>query len=232
MADIAPTTMYAFIGIFAIMAGALIGKLLDVRFRCKQMRRFLRKNYIIVSIVEKDQKTIMSRVMNAEMDYITDGTFAWITKQGSIYRMQDAAFSANIFKSEKEFEKSTTFFKVGKKHVRWEEGVPTVYVDRDNVKPLNFFDDKTNVKPNELSSANTSFLSNQRAKDMANNQNTLILMVLILIGACIAAYFSWQANNTLNDIKAGLAGGTYQTVSLPKGSTLANGSININAGGG
>lgn len=231
MVDIPPTTMYALVGFFAIMLGALIGKLMDSRFLCKQMRRFLRKNYIIVAIVEKDQKTISSRVMNAEMDYITDGTFAWITKQGSIYRMQDAQLSPNIFRSEDEFKKSQSFFKFTKKNVRWEEGVPTVYVDRDNVKPLNFYDDKTNVKPNELSSANTSFLANQRAKDLASNQNQTILLVLILIGACVAGWFAYKANETANAIQSGLAAGTYQTVPLPKGATAGNGSITINAGG-
>lgn len=232
MVDIPPTTMYALVGFFAIMLGALIGKLMDSRFLCKQMRRFLRKNYIIVAIVEKDQKTISSRVMNAEMDYVTDGTFAWITKQGSIYRMNDAQLSPNLFRTDDEFKKSQTFFKFTKKNVRWEEGVPTVYVDRDNVKPLNFYDDKTNVKPNELSSANTSFLANQRAKDLATNQTQQILLILILIGAAAAAYFSWQAYTMVGDIKTGLAAGTYQTVPTPKGATVANGTMTINAGGG
>lgn len=231
MVDIPPTTMYALIGFFAIMLGALIGKLMDSRFLCKQMRRFLRKNYIIVAIVEKDQKTISTRVMNAEMDYITDGTFAWITKQGSIYRMQDPQMSPNLFRSEDEFKKSTTFFKFTKKNVRWEEGVPTVYVDRDNVKPLNFYDDKTNVKPNELSSANTAFLSNQRAKDLATNQTQTILIVLILIAACVGAWFAYKSNEAVGEIKQGLASGSYQTVPTPKGSTVENGTMTINAGG-
>jgi len=231
MVDISPTTMYAFIGIFAACIGALIGKLADPRFRCRQMRRFLHKNYIIVSIVEKDQKTISNRVMNAEMDYITDGVFAWIAKQGSIYRANSADMSPNMFRSEDEFKKSTTFFKIAKKNIRWEEGVPTIYVDRDNVKPLNFFDDKTNVKPNELSSANTAFLSNQRSKDLATNNNAQIIMIIILLASCVAAWFSYQAYTIAGEIKTGLAAGSYNTVSIPQGGTYQNGTLVINAGG-
>jgi hypothetical protein len=231
MVDIAPTTIYAFIAFFAIMAGALIGKLLDPRFRCRQMRRFLHKNYIILAIVEKDQKTITEKVMNADMDYITDGTFAWITKQGSIYRMMNTDISANIFKDEAAFQKSQTFFKPSKKSVRWQEGVPTIYIDRDNIKPLNFFDDKTNVKPNELSSANTAYLANQRAKDLATNNNAQIIMIIILIAAIVAAWFSYQANTQVGEIKIMLQNQTYQPVPIPTGGKLQNGSININAGG-
>jgi hypothetical protein len=225
--------MYAFIASFAVMLGALIGKLADPNFRCRQMRRFLHKEYQLYEIVSKDHMSINQKIMNAEMDYVTDGTFAWITKEHRVYRMSIEDFSGvkNAEDFDKALKNSTTWFKPSKKNVKWREGVPTVFVDRDNVKPLSFFEEKTNVKPDELAAANTTYLAVERKKDQVNNQTGQILIILILLAAVIGAYFGYQAYGNTQVIMKGVVCSNPVSSALPAGATVENGAIKINAGG-
>lgn len=195
------TTLFVFIAF-------LIGRFLDPLWRAKQLRKLLRKNYIVVAIVSKDLKTIQEKVVNADKDLIEiDGKF-WVIRQGVIFRKDRG--------EAKGYDK--TF--ITRKDLKWQEEVPIIYLSEDSLKPLSFWKDESGVKPIEVASTLKGWIANQRAKDLMSQKQQLIFTIIILIGMVIVAYLVWQNYDTLQAIKNQL-GTTAQAVKTiveqPKG---------------
>ena len=221
-------TALGFVSIFGGLGGILVGRLLDPNFFARQMRRWTRKNYIGVGIVAEDSKTISPRVINPELDLFIIEEFAWIIKKNTIYRVLATELSKFALKDEKFFESQRNYVNIVGKKVKWQEGVPWVFVNKETVKTLDFFEEKSGVKPAELSANNQAWIAVQRKKDQMANQNMMLLMIAILAIAAVAAYFAWQAHE--QGVALAKTGVTC-AATLPPGATLANGSINIPAGG-
>lgn len=170
--------------ILCIGLGFIVGRMLDLPFRIKTLRRFLKKDYGILNIVNRDAKTIKSIMVNFANDVIQNGTEIWIIEKGHIYRKD---------KREKGDYVTET-------NVRWEEGVPCVYVDHDSLKCIDFYPDTSNIRPAEAGSTLMSWITNQVNKAMSSQMNirTLLLIAIgVAAGALILSYLSWSATNNL-----------------------------------
>ena len=84
-----PVFLTLLMGAFVILVGGAlaIGRLLDPKFRLRQKRRFLRVNEILLNHVNKDTKTILPRIVNADEDVFLHHNSIWLVEKGKIYRL-------------------------------------------------------------------------------------------------------------------------------------------------
>jgi Na+-transporting NADH:ubiquinone oxidoreductase subunit NqrC len=225
-------------GLITVLLGFIIGKLQDSKFLCKQLRQFTKKNYIVLNIVDKDKRGMISKVVNADSDMIDTGGYTWFAKRNQIYRSMNEGINLENLKENMNFEVedltayidlNLNSFKVSQRTIKWEEGVPVIYVDRDNVKPLDFFQpDNSGVKPNELSPANRSWVANQIAKDQAQSQMLVLLVVGALLFSGVAAFFAYTVNGNLEKMQKQIdtIAGTTSTIKAVQGQgTYSTGEI-------
>ena len=172
------------VGILAIIVGAVIGKLMDVYFRAKLLRRITKKNYGILGIVSKDWKNIKKILVNFDKDLIKIGDAVWVLKGSQIYR-------------EDHPEKG---FQVTHDILKWEEGVPTAYVNYETIKPLDFFSEGGKTRPEETGAILLAWVENQIAKRMAQLRMIQTFLIIIIIAGALGAYFSFQSMNTLSEL--------------------------------
>jgi hypothetical protein len=206
--------------IFGIL-GFIGAKISDPYFRVKIMNSVMKQNWLLLKIVSKDGKTIRSKAVNAETGTVSVGTKVWVVADGRIYR---------------EKKESEGFFTKESKKILYEEGVPTIYVNEDSIKPLNFEGDKTStLKPQEIGAILNSWISNQLAKGLLamKQQNWLMYGVLILL--VVNIYFSFDNNERLDAMEAKLGGkqtsnNAQDDTKLPEGGTLEDDKIVIRQG--
>lgn len=197
------------VAIFLLLpAGFLVGRFLDPDWRCVQLRRFLKRNYIVLNVVEGDGRAYITRVVNAENDVVMVDNYCWVITKGRIYRKD----KQNI---------GTT---VGKKDVRWgNQGAPNVFVTKDDIKPLPLDDpSKSNVKPDEIGSALNAWNSNEKAKMLQADKNAKLIQWItlgLLVIAVLLAFGAWDNSGKLLDkvqkgeaqiVPAGGGAGTVQ----------------------
>jgi hypothetical protein len=161
-----------FLGLFAFF----VGRILDTHFRAKIMRTLTKKDFGILGIASQDRKNIRKVVVNFEHSIIKLGNQVWVINSGRIYRQEkpETGFSFQNARGELSVD---TF--------RYEEGVPILYVDITNLKPLNFYPQETGkVPPEELGSFLSSWIANQIAKGMnviAEYKTFLLIIIVLLI---------------------------------------------------
>ena len=206
--------------LFAIL-GFLGGKINDPYFKVKIMNNVLKKNWLLLKTVSKDSKVIRSRAVNGESGVITVGNKLWTVEEGRIYR---------------ENKQNAGFFIKESKKVVYEEGVPTIYVDEDSIKPLSFEGESTKtIKPQEVGAVLNAWIFNQLAKGLLamKQQNWLLYIAIGLLAVNI--YLTFDNNGRLDTIEAKM-GGEYVTetpndTQVPQGGTLEEDKIIIKQGG-
>lgn len=204
----------AFLIVIVFLLGLLIGRMLDPYYRIRQMRRFLKKDYIILKKVGKDAKTILARIINAESTAFLNRGSIWVVEKGRIYRDLGIEKGTNVRIKEGGFD-----FRPGMSEVpiRYEEGVPVIYVDDEHLKPLNFNNEEALVTPSGAGGALVAWVLNQIAKGASDIQKYTIFFIILGLLATASLYFAWQANGQLNDLKGQIAAapapytGTNQT---------------------
>jgi len=161
---------------FGAGIGALIGKLTDPNFKVKVLRKILRKNYAILAIVSRDMKRIWRYTINLDSDIIKHGDNLWVVEKNRIY----------IQTPEKQVRTKQGF--ITDSALRWEEGVPVIYVCAESVKPLEFFKDELTVASSEISATLKGWLQTEieKAKAKAQKYQTYTLINLILNLLCVA----------------------------------------------
>jgi hypothetical protein len=175
------------------------GRILDTHFRAKVFRIITKKDYGILGIASQDRKNIRKVVVNFEHSVIKLGTDVWVIQSGRIYRQEkpETGFSFQNSKGELSID---TF--------RYEEGIPILYVDITNLKPLNFYPQETGkVPPEELGSFLSSWIANQIAKGMnvINEYRTFLIVIIVLniILLCLLAYMLMGIGDIKTALKAG-----------------------------
>jgi hypothetical protein len=185
--------IYASVGIVAALGvGWVVGRLMDLEWRTKQLRNFLKKDYAILRIFNKDGKTIKSTMVDLGKDEMKVGEELWMIDQRHIYRS----------------DKREKGFFSGDQQMKWEEGVPTLFVDRDHIKPIEFYPPEGTTKPAEISAWLTSKSANELAKSKkaAESARTLLLVAIgciMLLG--VGIYLCYGSIGSANATCAGVA---------------------------
>ena len=207
----------ALVGVLALPVGYFIGRIFDVYWRCKQMRRWLRKNYVVLNLINKDGRTISARVKDASNDIITDGTKMWVVVKNRVFIKG----------------KATSGWNIENKMVRWEEGCPVLYVNEDGILPLSFFQEEENVKPQEVGSTFLAFIFNEINKGLTATKSIQTYLIICMLLALVAAGLSFlnmdkltAMEKSINTIQLQLTGKTI----VPTGGSMQNGSLVITTG--
>jgi len=174
------------IGVFVVW---FIGRLFDIHFRCSMMRLIDKvADYGILCISSKDRKRIEKVIVSFKKDCLWVDCYCWIFDKRHLFR-------------ELKHEKG---FYIQDHHVIFEEGVPCLYVDRNDLKPLSFEGEENPVKPNEVASGLKAWIDNERAKMMAQNQSMQTLLIVCVIFSLIAAGLGYMSMTKANDNEAKL----------------------------
>lgn len=186
--------------------------------RCKWKRKWLKQNTHVLYITDKEGKTINARTVNVEKDCINVDNELWVIVGSRVYRKDNTSQGTTI----------------KRKNIRYEEGAPTIYVDRDSIKPLDFYEDSSKVKPEEIGATLNAYVFNQLAKGIAGIANQKTFMMIILIASLASVGLNLYLVKTISEmgdqltsIKNAISGSSI----IPKGGTLANGTIYVTQGG-
>jgi len=190
MADMTAEQIYAILALAAIFVGYLGGRFQDIRWRCLMLRRLLRKNYVVVEVAPAGSRMQTAFVVNADDGKVQVGEQMWVLANGHIYVEGNAKQGFWITKDV-----------VVSETLGIEGAVPVLYVDTSNVKPRNFEDSKAEVSAGEYASNAKKYLANEKAKIMAAQNTTNLIIILILIGALAGAAFSFMAMDKANQLE-------------------------------
>jgi hypothetical protein len=178
----------------------ILGRLLDTHFRAKVMRIVTKRDYGILAIASQDRKNIRKVVVNFEHSVIKLGNDVWVIQSGRIYRQEKPETGFSFQNARGEISVDT---------FRYEEGIPILYVDITNLKPLSFYPQETGkVPPEELGSFLSSWIANQIAKGMnvINEYRTFLIIIIVLniVLLCVLAYILMGIGDIKTALKAGI----------------------------
>lgn len=143
----------------------LIGRWLDPYWRTKMLRNYTKKDYFLVYLMPKNRLTLRPVIINIEEGTIQHKNKMWSLTRGKIYNKEEPEKQTNIRNPQ---------------YVKWEQGVPVVFLDEDTLIPLNFETQFSEAKPSEIYSTLSQWHANQRLKTMGMGQQNLMLYVLII----------------------------------------------------
>lgn len=196
----------------ALMLGWVAGRWADLDWQCAQKRKYLKKNFVVLNILEGDQKSISSRVVNADNEVIQVDNYMWALTKGEIYRKDKRSIGTKL-------EKGNVFW--------GNQGSPNVWVTKSGIKPISLDQEReTNVKPDEVGSVINAWNSNEEQKRIGadKNRQTLLMAIAFLVFLAVAFAFIAMDNSgkTLEAIKSG---STVAGAIIPAGGSLQNNSI-------
>lgn len=218
--EINTLTLIIYGSISLLIVGLLtffLGRVLDTHFRAKMLRMITKKDYGILGIASQDRKNIKKVVVNFEKSVVKLGTSVWVIQSGRIYRQEKPETGFSFVNSKGEILVDT---------FRYEEGLPILYVDITNLKPLNFYPvEGGKVPPEELGSFLSSWIANQIAKGMnviaEYKTFLLIIIVLAIVILTLDAYILMK----LGDVQTAVnAANTAKAVIAQNGSMVITGS--------
>lgn len=168
---------YFMLGLFMIFS-FLLARALDPNWRCLKLRQYLKRNYIVLNISDKSNKHLFSKVVDAHDDTAIFGARMWVLEKSKLYTKK---FNNKTKLWQKEDYKG---FNIETDNIKFEQGAPNIYVDNENITPLEFYENHTNtIKPNEIGSTLQAWVYNQLAKNIkAVNLIQNLLIVLVVIG--------------------------------------------------
>jgi hypothetical protein len=193
----------------------LFGRLKDPIYKAKFMHKWLKTKTGCIKIVDLDKKVADTVIVDFSKDRLFVKGKTWLINDYDITRE----------------DKPEQGFRIKDDDIRYDEGVPVVYVNEESLTPMKFEEkEKSNVKPMQLSSILSSLIANERARRMNGTENiNLILMLCIVIGFLGMAlnYMSMQkmdeqyimVNDTKNDINY-----IREMLNLPEGQII-NGKV-------
>ena len=202
-----------------LVLGFLVGRYRDPIWKCNIKRRYFRQDCGILAIVSKDGKNIRKIVVNFNDDMISVGGNIWVLQDKKVYRQNH---------SEKGF-----VIKDGQPvsiPLKWEEGVPTIYVNQDTYKPLDFFASEETAKPQSVSAVLLSWVNNQIAKGMNLFKQHQLLLYAVILLTILCLGMSYMAYKEITDLKDALATGKIAApapAQIPAGGKVEGGTIVI-----
>jgi len=194
----------------------LLGRIADTHFRAKVMRMITKKDYGILGIASQDRKNIRKIVVNFEKSVIKLGSQVWVIQSGRIYRQEKPETGFSFQNSKGELSVDT---------FRYEEGIPILYVDITNLKPLNFYPQETGkVPPEELGSFLSSWIANQIAKGMNVIAEYKTFLLIIIVLAILILTLNVYILMKLGDLTTAQAAAQAVPIIAKNGSMIITGS--------
>ena len=184
------TTTIILMGVLIPIA-FVVGRFLDPVWKAKQLRKLLKKNFILLGIVSEDGKTIDMKVVNPEGGVIKVEDKFWIMDKGRIYRK----------------DKPEAGFFIGGNQTKYEEGVPTIYVSSRDIKPIDFIKTESKVKPEAIGSLLMAWVANQSAKGLFKDKKMQIILLITafsLLASVACALLIFSALEDISEINAKL----------------------------
>jgi hypothetical protein len=96
----------------------------------------------MIAFITKDRKTIDRITVNIDNARVKVGNSVIVVDKSRIYRE----------------DKPQAGFVMNKSHIKWDEGVPTLYVYADSLKPADFFDEPSKVSAEDVGTVLISFV--------------------------------------------------------------------------
>jgi len=185
--------------------GFFIGRFLDLYWRAGQIRRFLKKDVIIVNIRQKDRTTFLPQLVTPETKAVLFNNNFWALLKDRIYveKIPGLGFSLGSTNTK----------------IYYKQGIPVVFTDCDSVEPLCFNDITPPPSAAELGAAQNAWDLNQRAKNLSGVQMIMLLLVLACLVGGAAAGLSFMNNNTLNDMQTKCSAFNSQNTTEPTHAT-------------
>lgn len=155
---------------------------LDPYMRCKVLRWIRRKNYGIVHLVGRG-KQITTLIKDFNKDLIWVDNNVWIIEPNKIYK----------------YGKEGQTYAITSKHILTLSGVPTIFLSLDSMKPLDFYEETTKIKPEEIGATLRGWVYNQYAKAMFFKRTMEIIGIVTLVLIAVALYFGYQNYIMIHD---------------------------------
>lgn len=160
--------LWLFLGVMTLFAGGfLVGRWADPTWKTKQKRTTFKENAYMLAIISKDRRTIQKIAVKPTGQVLKVGDALWIIDPKRIYRE----------------DKPESGLKVKPNLMKYEEGVPTLYVYEDSLKPAEFNPEPSKVSPNEIATGLEAYLAVERAKIFTGvKQYQTFFMIIMLLG--------------------------------------------------
>lgn len=180
--------LYGVVGFLGLMAAWFVGRLFDINFRAWVMQRLFKRDIGILAITSKDKKKIDEVICDFQKDLVWVQGNVWIFDKRHLYRK----------------DKVEKGMMVENKILKFKEGVPTLFVDRDSLMPIEFDSESVPVKPNEIAANLKAWIDNERAKLLAQTQGLQTMLLICMLVSMVAAgagYMAFQkAEATQKDV--------------------------------
>jgi len=199
-------------GVFLLLPmGFFLGRFLDISWRAAQLKRFLKKDYIIFNIRQKDKKTFKQELVAATMKAVKLNAGMWVLLSDRVYieKTPNLGFSLK--------SPNTPIY------YKW--GIPMVFVDGDSMEPLAFNDIMNPPSAEELAAAQNAWDLNQMAKRLSNIQMLQTLIILCLLAGILAAGLAFMNMNATNEMKEQMGALQDRVNELQPATKYQNGSI-------
>lgn len=175
-----------------IPIGITIGAIFSSNIRIKILRALTKKNIGYVKFITS-RKIIKPVIANLDKDIIRFGEGIYIVNKKFIKRESP--------------DDTYAYYPIDPERVKYEEGIPVIYFDIDDIMPLDFdYPDKEEQEkfriPSQVSATLNKEIAVEKAKVMnafASRQN--IFMIIVIGALLISLYFVWSNYNTVKDIK-------------------------------
>jgi hypothetical protein len=215
MTDVDMNVLYFFGVILACCISVLIGKYMDKHWRLKYIERgFLKKNAILLNICSTDGKTIKQKIVNPDGDVVAFENYIWVFGKWMLWRKE--------IMGDKIVEQKEKGFKITEKDIKYDEGVPTLFVDYESLQPLEMkyrgqSREESAVKAPEIGAWLLAYELNKMTKALAeikiHHMITLIVLALVFGSLAIGAanYMATDTTNKKLDTITSIVNATAQT---------------------
>jgi hypothetical protein len=129
-------------------------------------------------------------------------------------------------------------FLVKEDNIKWNEGVPIIFVDEEHLTPINFESTTPEANAVEISGWLNSYIENEKRKDTKKKQgmDLMQILVILLIVGCLG--LSYMNYTEIQSIKAGVisvqtpvvVNTTSTEAPLPPNSHIENGVLVVGSG--
>ena len=184
------------ISMFVGIGAFLIGRWMDLNWRQKMIRMMTKKDLGLLAIMDRDKKRTIYKPVDFQNCTIIVGDNMWVFNKRHLFRQDKIDAKAGTY----DVSANLKGFKIKEEMIKWEEGCPVLYVDKDSIKPVIFDSNDDPVKPMEIYAGLKTWIDNERAKLMAtaNILKTIQLLLIVAIAfGLISAGISWQTKEEL-----------------------------------